>query len=460
VTTAGHVSLPAFDSIAWLMSGCALALLGLVRMKVWVIPLVILGGCIIGVWRASISQAAMVAYQPLISSDVRIEGTVKEDADIDKSGNTVLRLNDIMLNDRYVEGTVWVTTGQTDAIRRSDKVTLIGRLSEGFGNFSGSIYRARIEKIQRAVPGDVALSIRDFFAEGVRKVIPDTEASLGLGYLVGQRRGLPDSLDTALQAAGLTHIVVASGYNLTILVRLSRRLFQNVSKYLSALVSGTMIVGFIGVTGLSPSMSRAGLVAGLSLVAWYYGKRFHPLVLLPFSMAITVVVQPSYAWGDLAWQLSFAAFAGVMILAPLMHAYFFGDKKENMIRRIFIETIAATVSTLPIIILSFGQFSMVAPIANMAILPLVPVAMLLTFIAGVAGLALPGAVAEFIGLPATLLLRYMVNMAELMGGLPWALQNVTIKPLWAISAYALIIAACIYMKVVTKYDLRSSSIIE
>ena len=135
----------------------------------------------------------------------------------------------------------------------------------GFGTFAGSVYRANILYIKRPQPGDIALHIRDWFANAVRQAVPEPEASLGVSYLVGQRRALPEKLDIALRTAGLTHIVVASGYNLTILVRLARRLFVRISKYLSALVSGNLIIGFIGVTGLSPSITRAGLVTGLSL---------------------------------------------------------------------------------------------------------------------------------------------------------------------------------------------------
>lgn len=204
----------------------------------------------------------------------------------------------------------------------------------GFGNFSSAVYRAKLLNVQRPEPGDVARQVRDWFADTVRRAIPDPQAALGIGYLVGQRRALPPELDEALQIAGLTHVVVASGYNLTILVRLARRLFVRVSKYLAAFAASGMIGSFVLITGASPSMSRAGLVAGLSLLAWYYGRKFHPLVLLPFAAAVTVLIDPSFAWGDLGWQLSFTAFAGVMIIAPLGQAYFFGDKKPGTIRQI------------------------------------------------------------------------------------------------------------------------------
>ena len=51
-------------------------------------------------------------------------------------------------------------------------------------------------RVQRPQPGDVALHVRDWFANLIRQAIPDPESSLGIGYLVGQRRSLPAELDT------------------------------------------------------------------------------------------------------------------------------------------------------------------------------------------------------------------------------------------------------------------------
>lgn len=448
-----------FMSLAWLLTGTALVLLSCLYSRAVFVLAAILGGMLIGLWRGSIVAADSVGYHSYSGKMIKVTGVVNEDSDTNKRGQTVLRLRDVAVSDQALPGMIWITTDSTMEIHRSDRLVIEGKLSEGFGSFAASMYDVEIEKTQRAEHGDIALEVRDWFAGGVGRAISEPQSSLGLGYLVGQRRGLPEDLDAVLQAAGLTHIVVASGYNLTILVRLARRLFENISKYLSFISAAMMIVGFIAITGLSPSMSRAGLVAGLSLVAWYYGRRFHPLVLLPFAMAVTVFIQPSYAWGDLGWQLSFAAFAGVMVLAPLLQVYFYGDAPEVSVRRIFIETMAATIATLPIIVASFGQFSVVAPVANVLILPLVPIAMLLTFIAGAAGLVTP-AIAGLIGFPAEALLTYMVKVAEFMGGLSWAVQEIEFTPAAAVGSYVIIAAACVYMKRVTRYDLRTSSLVE
>lgn len=459
IVLARLLPLGTFNSWSWLLLGILLGVVALWRAKVWVIVVVLAAGIFVGLWRGSTQVVDYSYYQQLYGARVKIEGKISEDVEKNKRNQLILRLTDISVKGNPLGGKLWVTTTTDIELQRSDHVAIEGKVTEGFGTFIGTVYSAEIVAAQREKPGDVALAARQWFADGVSKATSEPQTSLGLGYLVGQRRGLPEELDSALKVAGLTHIVVASGYNLTILVRLARRLFEKISKYLSFIAAGSMIIGFIAVTGMSPSMSRAGLVAGLSLLAWYYGRRFHPLVLLPLAVAITVMINPSYAWGDVGWQLSFAAFAGVMILAPLMSAYFFGDTPERPIGRIMIETIAAQLYTLPILLVTFGQFSIIAPIANLLILPLVPLAMLLTFIAGIGGLLLPS-IAGIIGIPAEVVLSYMTQTIIFVGNIPWALQEVSLSPFGGLLLYGLLVAITVFFWYKTRLDLAKTSLVE
>jgi len=277
--------------------------------------------------------------------------------------------------------------------------------------------------------------------------------------LLGQRQSLPANMIIALQAVGLTHMVVASGYNLTVLVRLARRLFAKVSKYLAFLAAGGMALFFMAITGLSPSMLRAGLVTGISLTAWYYGRQLHPVVILAIVLAATTMINPSYAWVDIGWQLSFAAFAGVMIVAPLATRYLFGDQKIGFLPQVLIETIAAQMVTWPIIAAAFGQVSNVAVVANLLIVPLVPLAMLLSFVAGIGGWLVP-VVANVIGLPATWLLGFMTNAVNYFAALPWAVNTWQPTAWMVVAYYGLIVALVIYLWQATGYNLRHSNIAE
>jgi len=448
-----------FESPLWAVAGVSLVVVGMIRGRVYVIPFVILASMIIGAWRGSIHSLTIDGVRPFYGQVVQISGVVSDDVDTDAGGQLIMRIGSLTVESVKPDGTIWISAEPGVDIKRGDRVSVKGKLELGFGSFVGSMYRAKVVDVKRPQPGDVARVFRDWFADGVRVAVPNPQATLGIGYLVGQKHDLPADLIEALKIAGLTHVIVASGYNLTILVRLARRLFEKVSKYLSALAASAMIVGFVAVTGLSPSMTRAGLVAGLSLAAWYYGRRFHPLVLLSFAAAITVAVNPGYIAGDLGWQLSFAAFGGVMILAPLLQRYLFGDTKPGIIRQILGETVAALIVTAPIIIGAFGQFSNVAIIANLLVLPLVPLAMLLTFIAGISGLAFPQ-VAVIIGAPASWLLGYMINVAQYLSHLSWATSKLELNMVAVMICYVVIIGVCVYLWRVTKYDLRDANIVE
>lgn len=430
--------------------------------KRWValIPLIIIGGLMLGIFRGSLVQFELARYKSIYGQTVLVSGIVKEDVDIGGSDQLVVKLGGVSINNKTESGVLWITVSTDKHIKRSDRLLVKGKIMKGFGNFAGVIYRAKLEKISEPETKDFALAFRDWFSSTIRKSIPEPEASLGIGFLVGQRSALPADLVDVLKLAGLTHIVVASGYNLTILVRLARRLFEKISKYMATLSATIMIIAFIAITGISPSMTRAGLVSGLSLAAWYYGRKFHPIVLLMIAIAITLIINPSYAWGDIGWLLSFAAFAGVMILSPLMQRYFFDKEKPGFVMQILCETVSAQIVTAPILIVTFGQISNVAIISNLLILPFVPFAMLFVFIAGVGSIII-SSLSTIFGLPAYLLLKCMTTIARYLAELPWAINNnITISWSIAIIIYTIIIAVCLYMSRVTKYNLRDANLVE
>jgi competence protein ComEC len=416
-------------------------------------PLLIIGGILIGNLYGGVAFQDQSKIAPMYGRTIQLTGMVREDITRDAKDGVAIQLHHLSIGGYAAEGSIWVSGTTKSEIVRGDVITVEGQLREGFGTFVGVMYRVSFRHIERPSPGDTGRVVRDAFAEKIRLGLKEPQASLGIGYLTGQKSAIPEDLNDALQIAGLTHIVVASGYNLTILVRLARKLFTKVSKYMSAVAAVFMIICFVAVTGMSPSMTRAGIVSGLSLLAWYYGRSFHPVILLPFVAAITVLIQPSYVWGDMGWQLSFAAFAGVMIVAPLLQRYFFDEEPPGILRQVLGETIAAHIVTLPITVSAFGTLSHVAIIANVLIVPLVPLAMLLTFIVGCTALIMPSIV-EWVALPAQGLLTYMTSIAMWLAELPWAQMQV--QPAWwmYIMYVTALVGACIYMQRATKFKLR------
>lgn len=431
------------------------------KARHWSLVVLVIVGAMVGYSRGVQELTSWVDISQFTGRQIVLEGVVREDPEVGSGGELQLRLDTVRIEGDSQGGVYWVTVAGEGAseIARSDGLKVRGELQEGFGTFAASIFRAEVDELRKGVRFDPLLDMRNEFSDAIRSTMPDPEAALGVGYILGQKRALPAEFEAALLAVGLTHVVVASGYNLTILVRLSRRLFERVSRYMAVLVSGGLVLAFIGVTGMSPSMSRAGLVAGLSLAAWYYGRVIHPGVLLLVTAAVSVLIHPSYLWGDVGWLLSFAAFAGVMFLAPLLQAYFYGEKKPGVVRQILGETFSAQLLTLPIILVSFGVISNVALIANLLVLPFVPMAMLLTFIAGVVAIVVP-TLGELVALPAYWLLSYMTWIIELLAELPWASAELKIGVVEAAALYSMIVLLIIALKRATGFSFRRVNLVE
>lgn len=449
VLAALWISLPAWAGVSCLL----LVIAAICLRKAVVLPFIGFLAFGTGVSYGSIHLTGRGAYASFLGGTALVQGRVKEDISRTSSGSYSIQLDGVTMQGVPMPGSILVTARSTGGALRGDFLLFNGKVRAGFGSFPASVSLINIVSVERYGRGDTGRVVRDWFADKVRAVIPDPQASLGVGFLTGQKTVLLSDLADALKVAGLSHIVVASGYNLTILVRLARRLFLPASKYVSVLFSGMMITAFMAVTGLSPSMTRAGLVSSMSLLSWYYGHAFHPFVLLPIAAALTVAFQPSYVWGDMGWQLSFAAFAGVMIVAPLLQTYFFGNKDPGIIRQILGETIAAHLVTIPIIALSFGTVSNVAIIANLLVVPFVPLAMLLTFICGLGAIvSLP--LLEMVTIPTTGLLGYMTNVATFVSELPWAQSSLALSGYaWAIYVGVLALL-CFWMWKKTRYSFR------
>lgn len=432
----------------------------LAKRKLPALLAVVAIGIGLGLWRGQAMRAEIDVYSQLYGQQVVITGRVIDDSSYSYKSQTEFHIGDAKLvtneGGKDLAGRIRVRGYGAPSVRRGDLVEVSGKLREGYGNRQGSISFAKITVHGRSA--NIIEKIRSKYFAGIYTSLPEPNASLGLGFLVGLRTLLPEGLLDKLAATGLTHIVAVSGYNLTILVRFMRRLFSRSSIYLATLSSASLIVGFLAVTGFTPSIVRAAIVSGLSLGAWYYGRRVHPVMIILLSAAITAFWNPLYLWYDLGWYMSFAAFFGVLVLAPLATARIFKNK-PGALGQIVVETTSAQVMVLPIIAVIFGQVSIISLLANAIILPLIPLAMLATFIAGLAGTLVPS-VSGWLAWPADILLTFMVDVISLMSRVPWALKEIATNWLQASMFYSIIAGVAMIMWQKTKKVLNAAEVVE
>jgi YebC/PmpR family DNA-binding regulatory protein len=142
-----------------------------------------------------------------------------------------------------------------------------------------------------------------------------------------------------------------------------------------------------------------------------------PLALLMTAGAITVLANPLYIWGNVSWYLSFLAFFGVVVLAPLVTKRIYTTREPGLVAKILLESLCAEVMTLPYVLYIFGQMSHVSLLANLVVAAFVPLAMLLCTIAGIVGMLAP-AIAGWFSWPARIVLTYMLDVSQLLSRIP------------------------------------------
>lgn len=438
---------------AGLVAAILALMLGSLRSRRWWgVGAIAVAGILLGSIRGSSVGVSYQAYDSLVGKAIAVEGIMSGDAQQAARGQQRLTLSHVQVGGSQYVGEVFATVYSDADLKRGDRVKIEGTIREGFASYAAGLSGGEIVAISRG--SDVIRDVRERFADSLRVVVIEPIASLGLGFVVGQRSTLPDTLDEQLKVVGLTHIVVASGYNLTILVRFMMRLLSRHSRYLALAGSLVMILLFVLFSGFSPSMNRAVVVTVLGLLAWYVGRRFHPLLLIIYVAAATAYINPMYVWSDLGWYLSFFAFAGILIVAPLAMAYAYRRRPPSSFEQLVIETLSAEVMALPLIAFAFGTVPVLGLIANVLVGPFIPAAMALTALTGAIGM-IATSFASVLALPTMILIGYMIAVVEWLAELPFAQHMLDIGVGAIVAWYVFVAGLGVWIRYKTGYDFRT-----
>ena len=371
-----------------------------------------------GFWRGEVHEYSMTEISRLYGQKVVMTGIIADDPAVNQRGFLVFNLDISHIDGQPASGVVSVRT-YNQKLRRGYKVAVNNKFDATLGNKIGQLVYGTVT-IRSSQLSALEQWRQRYFA-GMRNALPEPSASFALGLLLGTRGLIPKEVQDMLTTVGLTHLIAVSGYNLTIIINAARKPLRNISKFMAHIAPVWLILVFMLLTGFSASIVRAAIVSGLSLLASYYGRTYKPMVLIMLSGVITLVYNPAYLWSDVGWQLSFLAFYGILVIGPLMEQQF---RTESTIGKLLIESMAAYIITLPLIMGLFGNVSIIAPVANLIILPLVPLVMFLAFISGMFGIATP--LAPVLGLPLKLLLVAMLSAMNFLANIPMA--SITIPP--------------------------------
>jgi len=224
--------------------------------------------------------------------------------------------------------------------------------------------------------------------ENIYRLFPDPESSLLAGILLGVDTGLTQELQQAFKNTGTAHIIAISGFNISIIAGLFVILF---SRFLGprrgALLAVIGIVFYTILVGGDAAVVRAALMGSLALFARQIGRRQAALNTLLAVALFMCLWNPLYIW-DVGFQLSFFATLGLILYAEpfsqfanrTITKYFpssTAEKFASLFSAFVLLTLAAQLTTIPIMAYHFKRISLVSLLANPFILPAQPAVMIL-----------------------------------------------------------------------------------
>ena len=425
-----------FASVVWIVFAAMVLVFVYFYPRALFVGLALIAGMIIAWFRISSELYGQDYIRQFYGKDVIVSGVVDGDPEEDE-GDVKLKIKDLRFGEEgiSVKGNIYMTIRKVE-VARADEITVVGKMLEGFGTYAVYMYKPSIKKVRRPEPGDFILNVRNMFADRIKEIIPETEASLGLSYLLGMKTGLSDELNENLRTVGLVHIVVASGAHLSILVEVARRIFGRLSRFSGLVFSVIFTLFFMAMVGWTPSILRAGVMVILTLITWYVGRKIAPWRIILIVMAFTLMINPMFLI-NLGWLLSFASFGGIMILGPKMAQFFYGERKPGFVASVIMTTLSATLMTLPITLYYYGTISLISVVANLLILPTLSVAMGLVFMTGVVA-GIPG-LDVVVSWCATKLLDFHIAVVEFFGEMKWFMVEIEPYQAGVFVVYVLIV---------------------
>ena len=414
----------------------SLSLLFFRKRKVYLIIFTILLGLSVGLFRTELAEfnfgPIKNEYVGYVSSDIETR---------DK-------------NQRYVvtfdEFNALVTSNLFDHVSYGDEVLVKGDFKEAksFETDSGRIFDYKNYLLSKNIQYTIfdpsveltenssgffikrgLFFVKNKFLEQIDNTFIEPVSSLLSGILLGVESSLGDDLEDVFRIVALIHIVVLSGYNISIVAEGIIRGLAFVPKKISFGIAIVAIILFVIMTGASSATVRAGIMASILLIGKIFDRTSEALITLLIAACLMVLHNPYILFYDVGFHLSFLATAGILIIVPRLIEFFSYIRNDLLIRDIILTTISAQFAILPYIVWRIGDVSVIGVVANILVIPLVPIIMLFGFLS-----TLISFFSSTLALPFTstthILLEYVINISEWLASFKFSFVVAPNYSLW------------------------------
>lgn len=277
------------------------------------------------------------------------------------------------------------------------------------------------------------VQMRKCMVERHEQSLGKTNGALLASIVLGDKVvNLPSKVKKDFRRSGVSHLLAASGFNLSIFVTATCLCLRLITRYNTfiAFAGILSVLGFVLLAGPSPSVVRATIWAMLLLLLKLTDRRINLFALLSFSLFLHLVIDP-FSILDIGWQLSYAATASILCGVKnieechLEKDFSITEFILKWFRSVVAVVLMAQAAVLPLACLYFKQINALFLPVNLLLDPLIAPLTILGFVSSWFSLWCPG-VAWCLDKLALFPLEYMLWVTSFFSRLEFS--QINIKP--------------------------------
>lgn len=287
----------------------------------------------------------------------------------------------------------------------SERIQASGEVAKGKSGFY-----LKNPEISRQEPQLLISNLKERILALYKKFLPEPQSGLLSGIVLGTKNSLDFKFLEGLNKTGTQHIVVASGTNIVLLAGTTLEVLAIFIGRRQALIPALAVTWlYVPFAGIQPPIMRAAVMGSIAFLSLALGREANAFRALLLSAALMLLIKPTWLF-DLGFQLSFAATAGLILLPKIISKPF--AYLPKVVGESLTTTFSAQIAVSPILLVKFGQISLISPLVNALVFWTIPPIMLGGVVVATLGLIfqpLGQLAAWFVWLP----LEYFVRIIEL-----------------------------------------------
>lgn len=383
-------------------------------------------------------------FQPLLQENQPILLTTTLLSDPTRQGN--FQKFAVRYTTNFSSAPIQIYLPNTHAFHYGQNLILTGKITHRKlknGKAIVAMYYPNVVSVEKQNGFILALAylFRQKLSESYHSLLPQTFASLLLGVVLGVKETMTKSFQTNLQSVGVVHVIAASGMNVTMVAAfLQSMLSKFLGRKLVLVITIVLIIFYALVSGVQASILRASIMTILVFSAQLIGRQYTALYSLFLTAIIMLFIQPELV-GDVGFQLSLFSTLGILVIKPLIpNTSFVNDDIGT--------TIAAQLATVPILLITFGQYGLLSIFVNGFVLWTIPLLMVLGGVGGLLALlpfiSILGKVLIILCWP---LLFFFITVVNFFGSLQWNISIQSVSLITLFGYYFVLISLVVFIKI-------------